>query len=291
VDVFSRDFEEYELRINQRALEAFRDDLGSGDITTEALFKEDANARARIVSEEDCVLAGVLEARTILEDGRLKVSGKKDGDAVKKGDIILSIEGSLKQILARERVSLNYISRMSGIATLSRKLSREHGPHVLFLRKTDPGLLFSEKRAVALGGCRPHRMNLADGIIIKDNHLNQLAKGSDRIGAIEIALARAAKKKARLLEVEVESAREAEVAAKAFKEFGISGVIMLDNMRVADVKKAVKAVKSIKKLTIEASGGITEANIAAYLRAGADYVSTSLFLAAKPCKFKLEVTR
>jgi nicotinate-nucleotide pyrophosphorylase (carboxylating) len=290
VAVFDRDFGPYKARMRQRALEAFRDDLGRGDVTTEAVFKEDSPARAVVIAEEACTLAGVLEARAVLEDGKLKVSGKKDGDPVKKGDTILNVEGSLKQMLARERVSLNYLSRMSGIATLSRKLFKEHGPRVLFLRKTDPGLLFSEKRAVSLGGCLSHRLNLSDGILIKDNHLDQLAKGSDRVTAIKTAIARAAKVKTELLEIEVESVREAEAAAKTFKGLGIGGVIMLDNMSVADVKNAVKVVKSISKsITIEASGGITEDNIGDYLRAGADYASTSLFLAARPCRFNLEV--
>jgi nicotinate-nucleotide pyrophosphorylase (carboxylating) len=290
--MFSRDLSKYEEAIKQRALEAFRDDLGEGDITSDYVLL-DSPARAVILAEEDCTVAGVLEATTILTAGGLTVSGKEDGSEAKSGDEIMLIEGSVRQILARERVTLNYLSRMSGIASLSSKLSKKHGKRVLFLRKTDPGLLFSEKRAVSLGGCLPHRMNLSDGILIKDNHISQLAKSGDRIGAIKAAINRVHEHRPDpklMFEVEVESAEEAEVAAFEFRKLHITGIIMLDNMQPAEVKNAVKAAKSAEPgVVIEASGGITEENIGAYLKAGADFVSTSIFMAAKPAKFKLEI--
>ncbi len=296
---FERGFDVYRTGIMQRALEAFRDDLGAGDITTEAVLTENPIARAEIIAEEDCVLAGVLEARAIFEKGKLTVTGKTDGDAVKTGQKILKLEGPIGEILSRERVSLNYLSRMSGIATISRELYNKHGPRVLFLRKTDPGLLLSEKRAVALGGCLPHRINLSDGILIKDNHINQLAEKLGRKKAIRLAISRAdehigkqqPKKRQMPIEIEVESVQEAEIAAREFREIGGIDIIMLDNMGLAEVKKSAKAIKSISKnIIIEASGGITNENIGDYLRAGADYVSTSLFMAARPCKFKLELS-
>jgi len=291
-ELYSRDFSPYEQQIKTRAIEAFKDDLGAGDITSDAVL-EDVPARAVVIAEEKCLLAGVLEAKAILDNGGVTLIGKGDGENVTKGEEIFVLEGSLKEILARERLVLNYITRMSGIATLSRKLSKKHGKKILFLRKTDPGLLFSEKRAVALGGCLPHRINLADGILIKDNHINQLAKSSDRILAIEEAIMRADEyrtgKKSLPIEIEVESVEEAQTAAKKFKGIPGPNILLLDNMPHKQVKKAVSAVRLIGDTIIEASGGITEKNIKDYLKAGADYVSTSLFVSAKPCKFKLEM--
>lgn len=290
--MFFRDFSKYEEAIKQRALEAFKDDFGEGDITSDYVLL-DSLAKAAIIAEEDCTVAGVLEASAIFTAGGLTVSGKEDGSEAKTGEEIMYIEGSARQILARERVALNYLSRMSGIATLSSALSRKHKRRVLYLRKTDPGLLFSEKRAVSLGGCLPHRINLSDGILIKDNHIAQLAKSGDRTGAIRAAISRAHEHRldpGLMFEVEVESAEEAEAAALEFRKLHIDGVIMLDNMKPAEVKTAVKAAKSAEPgVVIEASGGITEENIGAYLKAGADFVSTSIFMGAKPAKFKLEI--
>ncbi len=302
--VYDRDFGIYEERIKQRALEAFADDINGGDITTKAVFgiREKHTAGAVIVAEEDCTLAGILEARAILEDGGLKVSGKRDGEDVKRGDVVLTVEGPLHEILARERVVLNYIIQMSGIATISRRLFRRHGRRVLFLRKTNPGLLLSEKRAVRLGGCLPHRINLSDGILIKDNHIEELAKESGREMAIKTAIMRADRyrretlwrrnKKLLPIEIEADSLEDAVVAAKELSKLRGPNIIMLDNMTPEYVRKAVRKIREIGgNIIIEASGGITEETIDDYLRAGADCVSTSLFISAKSCRFRLDIIR
>lgn len=292
LSLYERDFSEYEGSIRERAIQAFKDDLGDGDITTIAVFKEDRESRAVMIAEEPCVLAGILEARAILEDGKLEVSGKSDGDEVEVGETVLTVKGSLKQILARERTSLNYLSRMSGIATLSKKLYEQHGKRILFLRKTDPGLLFSEKRAVALGGCLPHRINLSDGILIKDNHIDELVKGGRRLDAIRTAILRAdgfRTGKNLPIEIEADTVEEARFAAEELEDMQGPNIIMLDNMRPQEMKRAVALVRAANsEVIIEASGSITEENIKDYLETGADCVSTSLFLSAKPCKFKLE---
>ncbi|MEO0249336.1 MAG: carboxylating nicotinate-nucleotide diphosphorylase [candidate division WOR-3 bacterium] len=290
------EFGKYGEQIKKSAIEAFKEDAGYGDVTTDALFPQDRASRALVVAEEDCILAGLLEAREILETGGLRVSGKADGTVAKKGDVVLRIFGSVKEILARERIVLNYISKMSGIATLSRKLYKKYGKRVAFLRKTDPGLMFSEKRAVALGGCMPHRMNLSDGILIKDNHLDELAKKGNRVTAIIKALIFAdeyrAKHRYMPIEIEVESLREAMIAAGVFVKLRGPNIILLDNMSPKDVKVASHVIKKRCPNTIvEASGGITEKNIGAYLKAGADYVSTSIFASARPCRFKLEISK
>lgn len=319
MELYSRDFSEYEEMIKERALQAFQDDLGEGDITTDAVLQgRDQEAKAIITAEEDCVLAGILEARAILEDGGFSVSGKKDGEPASKGDIVLTIKGPLREMLARERVSLNYLSRMSGIATLSRRLSERHGKRVLFLRKTGPGMLFSEKRAVGLGGCLPHRLNLSDGILIKDNHIDALAGGTNRLEAISLAISRASdyktcikdagtlhlgegknflltdskNKKVRKIpiEVEVETVEEAQYAAEEMLGLAGPNIIMLDNMKLPEVKRAAQIIRSTNAgIVIEASGGINEENIKDYMDAGADYVSTSMFMSARPCGFKLEI--
>lgn len=312
MNIYQRDPSDYEEAIKEKALLAFREDLGGGDITTEAVFgKENPKAEAVIIAEEDCTLAGILEAKAILEDGKLKVSGKRDGDAIEKGEEILRIKGPLKEILSRERVCLNYITRMSGIATLSRKLAEKHDKRVLFLRKTDPGLLFSEKRAVALGGCLPHRMSLEDGILIKDNHIDELAKRSNRLEAIRKAINRSAESRALYLqdksknfllqgdeskkiripiEIEVDTVEEAQYAAEEFTGLEGPNIILLDNMNLRAIKRASDLIKQTNaEIIIEASGGIKEDDIQDYLDAGADYISTSLFVRAEPCSFKLEV--
>ncbi len=290
---FKRDVARYEPAIRKRALEAFRDDLGSGDATTEAVITQDRAARAVIEAEGNCTLAGILEAKTIFEDGGLKVTGKKDGDEARKGETILTIEGSVKELLARERTALNYLARMSGMATLSRQISKKHGHRVLFLRKVDPGLLFSEKRAVAAGGCLTHRMNLADGILIKDNHLKALwALSGDKTEAVEEAVKRASKNRRGNvpIEIEVETLEQARAAAKALDVVIGTRVIMLDNMPPSQVRKAGRIIRGVDdSIIIEASGGITRPRIGDYLKAGADYVSTSIFLAAKPCRFRMEM--
>ena len=296
-EVYDRDLKRYEERIRQRALEAFADDIDGGDITTEAVFgAESPTARAAIVAEEECRLAGVLEARTILEDGGLSVSGKEDGDDVKEGETVLTIEGPLKEMLARERVVLNYIIQMSGIATVSRRLCEKHGKRILFLRKTNPGLLFSEKRAVRLGGCLPHRANLSDGILIKDNHIEELAKGGDRETAIREAIANADEyrrsKRFLPIEIEADSLEDAKIAAEELSKLRGPNMIMLDNMAPSQIKEGAQMIKAVgRDIIVEASGGITEDTIGDYLEAGADYVSTSLFVSARSCKFKMEIIR
>lgn len=289
---YERDFKTVEKIIKKRALEAFKDDLGSGDVTTDAVFSGDnPEARAVIVAEEFLVLAGLLEAETILAEGKISSFGRKDGDKIKKGETILTIKGPLKEILARERVILNYLSRMSGIATVSNRLFKQHGKRVAFLRKTDPGLLFSEKRAVALGASLPHRLNLSDGILIKDNHLDRLS--DSRIESIKLAISRAAKTKAKLsLEIEVDTEEEAELAAKELSKIQGPRMILLDNMSIEKVESCAGKIRSIdSEIIIEASGGISEEQIASYLEAGADVVSSSLFLQARPAKLKLEIIR
>lgn len=296
---YKTDLSEYLDKIKSRAIDAFLDDLGDGDVTTSALFKKDADAQAKIVAEEECVVAGIIEARHIFESAGLNVIGKDGGSEVSEGELVMQVSGSLKEILARERICLNYLSRMSGIATYSRKLSDTYGARILFLRKTDPALLFSEKLAVSLGGCLPHRMNLSDAILIKDNHLDELEKriskseALPRIAAIGKAISLAAKtrKENMAIEIEVETRDEAKAAAEHLLAVAPPKIIMLDNVPFPNISQIVKTIKKIDSaIVVEASGGITADLIEQYLASGADYVSTSSFLNAKTVPFKLALT-
>ncbi len=286
---FDRDLSKYEAEVKERALVALQEDLGGGDITTALLFPGTLKGTAAVIAESDCVLAGVLEARAIFEDAGLCVSASKDGEEIKKESRVMKISGDIRSVLSRERTALNYLSRMSGIATMSRMLYNQHGPRVLFPRKVDPGLLLSEKRAVALGGCLPHRLNLSDGVLIKDNHLAALRSSTK--DPIREAIRRASQGALRgTIEIEVETVEEGIRAAEEFSKLQIRGIILADNMEVGAIGRLSRAVKGIDpSILIEASGGIGEGDIKRYLKAGADYVSTSIFLTAPPCSFTLEV--
>lgn len=277
MDEFDRDMRTYEEAIKERALESLKDDVAYGDITTDSLFDSDFDGSAVIIAKTPCVLAGLLEAKTIFDDGGIAITkSMKEGSQVKAGDKVMRLHGPVKEILKRERTALNYIQRMSAIATKSGELSKKWGKRVSFLRKCDPGLLYSEKRAVMIGGCMTHRINLSDGYLIKDNHLVFLENVKEAIGKIS--------KKARgFVEIEVSDFDVAVAAAKTFKKLGLKGGILLDNMGIKEVKKAVNGIRKINgHIIIEASGGIDEKNIGDYLKTGVDFVSTSILVTNAP---------
>jgi nicotinate-nucleotide pyrophosphorylase (carboxylating) len=235
-----------------------REDLGKGDITSKALLGKD-KAEAVIIAKEDCVLAGLEEAQGIFRLLGLKASTVfVDGQRVKKDDRVLRIEGLAKSILAGERVALNFIMRMSGIATMTRNLvqrCKEINPDVVVAatRKTTPGFRYYEKKAVTLGGGYPHRYGLDSEFLIKDNHL-------ELVGSITEAVNRAkAKGKGKKIEVEVTNEQEALEAARSGAD-----IIMLDNMMPEVGEGIAKKIREISDASIEASGGITPDNIEGY---------------------------
>jgi len=295
MDEFQRDLTDYEEDIKQRALHALRDDIRSGDITTDALFEQDHKlVDAEIIVKAPGVLAGILEASAIFEDGRLDISySKKDGDNINNNEVIMKLSGSSKEILKRERTALNYLQRMSGIATLSKRFADKYQGKIAFLRKTDPGLLYSEKRAVKMGGCLTHRIGLFDGYLIKDNHIKARAKESnDREKAIRESITSIYKKdSAKLIEIEINALESATVAAETFKELDCKGAVLLDNMSPEEISKGVEKIRSIyNNIIIEASGRIDESNIDSYLKTGVDFVSTSYLLyGSKPLDMSLRV--
>jgi len=236
------------------------EDIGSGDITSELVVPADAKARGRIVCKEPCVLAGAKEASQVFKDlGAKALVRKRDGSRVKKGDVVLEVQGTARALLAGERLALNIIMRMSGIATLTDSLvrkCRKINPKVKVAatRKTTPGFREFEKRAVELGGGWPHRMGLYDAILIKNNHI-RIA------GDVRTAMVRARKKShGRKIEIEVETPEQAYTALENGAD-----IIMLDNFEPAEAGRLIRELKKNRHgLLIELSGGIRPDNIEKY---------------------------
>ncbi len=236
------------------------EDLGEeGDITSDSLFT-DESAEGKIIVKEDCIVAGLEEAEMIFKKSNVNITFKvKDGDFIKKGTIVAIINGQARSILKLERIVLNIIGRMSGIATETRKLvelCRQHNTNVTIAatRKTTPGFRKYEKKAVEIGGGEPHRFGLFDAVMIKDNHIKL-------IGSVEKAIKITKNRvKSKIIEVEVENEEDAITAAKLYVD-----VIMLDNF---DPKSAEAVTNKVKKINpnilVEISGGINVDNIADY---------------------------
>ncbi len=237
-----------------------REDVGKkGDITSDALFTKEI-ARAVIIAKENCVVAGLYEAQQVFS----KVGASahlfiKDGETVRKGNPVLEIQGTARSLLKGERLALNFIGRMSGIATETKKLvmrGRKINPKVTIAAtlKTTPGFRVFEKKAVILGGGEPHRYGLYDAVLIKDNHL-QLSK------SIEEAIVKTRRKLPRQpIEIEVENEADAITAARLNVE-----IIMLDNFNPQMGKNVARKIRQINPtVLIEVSGGITSENIEKY---------------------------
>ncbi|HII79817.1 MAG TPA: carboxylating nicotinate-nucleotide diphosphorylase [Methanosarcina sp.] len=269
-----------------REIESFiEEDLGYDDVS--CTIVPDRPAEAIIFTKEDCTVAGIDEAASIFHYFGIQTETDfKDGDRLKEGDIIFRIRGGAVSILRAERLSLNFLGHLSGIATLTRKCTdivRKHSEttRVACTRKTTPGIRKFEKLAVAAGGGDTHRFNLSDAVMIKDNHI--------KLMGIEEAI-KAARKTSftRKIEVEVESAEDAVLAA----ELEID-IIMLDNMKPDEVKKTLFILKEKglrESVLIEASGGISPENLENYAKTGVDIISMgSLIHKSKWIDFSLEI--
>ena len=250
---------------------AFAEDIGDGDHTTLCCIPEDAMGKSHILIKEDGILAGVEVAKRVFAkfDPTMQVEVLiNDGTPVKKGDIAMVVTAKVRSLLQTERLMLNIMQRMSGIATMTNKyVERLKGTktHVLDTRKTTPGLRMLEKQAVKIGGGMNHRIGLFDMILLKDNHI-------DFCGGITNAITRCheyLKEKGLNLKIEIE-VRNFEELAEAMNCGGINR-IMLDNFSVADTKKAVDIVGG--KFETESSGGITFDTIRDYAECGVDFIS------------------
>ena len=250
---------------------ALAEDLGKGDVTTEALIPGLQQGTGFIVAKQEGILAGAGVAKQVFQrvDAELEVELLlEDGARVEPGSKVAKVIGSIASILKAERVALNFLQRLSGIASeTDRYVARVEGLPVRIMdtRKTTPGLRLLEKYAVKVGGGKNHRMNLADGILIKDNHLAAL--GGQGLQIKEI-VARARRNSPRQLTVEVEVATVSEALEAV--EAG-ADVIMLDNMNLEDMRQAVELIAG--RALIEASGGITLDNVRAVAETGVDFIS------------------
>lgn len=266
---------------------ALREDIGDGDITGALLFEKDIVAGGHIIAKEPCILAGIDVARWVFDTLDEKIDFRpfcKDGDSVGKDKKIASIRGSAKNILTAERTALNFLGRLSGIATLTGefvKAVKGTGAEIFDTRKTTPGLRELEKYAVRLGGGTNHRMGLWDQILIKDNHLAAL-----KTNAVKDAVRKAKDRHYKNIEVEVDNLKEFKDALEAGAD-----IIMLDNMRIEDIKKAIKLSKK-REVVLEASGGVTLDNIRNIAKTGVDRISIgSLTHSAQSIDFSLEICR
>lgn len=248
---------------------AIEEDIGNGDITTAFLIPEDSESRALIIAKGNFVVAGIPFIKEVFSflDREMRFNVFiNDGAKVMKGDVIAEVSGRTKVLLSGERVSLNILQRLSGIATLTDMfVEKVKGLHakIVDTRKTTPGLRFMEKYAVRLGGGNNHRFGLFDGILIKDNHI-------EAVGSITEAL-RLASEGHHLakIEVEVENLNDLKKAVE-----GGADIVMLDNMSIQDMKEAVNIVRTSKKdVTLEASGNVSLDNVREVAETGVDLIS------------------
>lgn len=260
---------------------AFAEDIGDGDHTTLCCIPEDAVGKSHLLIKEDGILAGVEVAKRVFArfDDTLKVEVfMDDGSEVKKGDIAMLVTGKTRSLLQTERLMLNIMQRMSGIATTTRKyVDLLKGTHtkVLDTRKTTPGMRMLEKQAVKIGGGVNHRIGLFDMILLKDNHV-------DFAGGIRNAIDKCHKyldEKSLNLKIEIE-VRNFDELEQVFERGGVDR-IMLDNFTVADTKKAVDMIAG--KYETESSGGITFDTIRQYAECGVDFVSVGALTHSVKC--------
>lgn len=264
------------VNIDTYILNALREDITSEDVTTNAIMPNPRRGMAELICKEDGVICGLgVFERTfeLLDDTACFETTLKDGDFVKKGQVMGVIRGDIRALLSGERTALNYLQRMSGIATFTRELANELKgckTKLLDTRKTTPNMRPFEKYAVKVGGGTNHRYNLSDGILIKDNHIG--AAGSI---AKAVAMAKEYAPFVRKIEVEVESLEQLDEAIKAGAD-----IIMLDNMDNETMKEAVKRVAG--RAETECSGNVTKERLAEIADIGVDYVSSGALTHSAP---------
>ncbi|MFP4065035.1 MAG: carboxylating nicotinate-nucleotide diphosphorylase [Bacteroidales bacterium] len=255
------------IYLDRLIMQALEEDLGSGDITTNSVVPPETRISGRFTMKEEGVVCGLTVAQRVFARLTPDISfipRCKDGDKMKAGSMIAGISGPAKGILSGERLALNFLQRLSGIATKTQSLVSQvaaTGTKIVDTRKTTPGLRILEKYAVRTGGGQNHRMNLADGVLIKDNHIR--AAGGI-IPAIEAARDKAPR--TLKIEVEVESIREVEQALKAGAD-----IIMLDNMPTELMAKAVKLING--RALVEASGNMDNKDLREVANTGVDMIS------------------
>ena len=255
---------------------ALQEDITSEDVSTNAVMRSAVKGTVDLIAKEDGIIAGLdVYARVFqILDEKTEISFNfKDGDAVKKGDLLGTVTGDIRVLLSGERVALNYLQRMSGIATYTKQVSKLlEGSKVTLLdtRKTTPNCRVFEKYAVRIGGGCNHRYHLSDGVLLKDNHIG--AAGSV---AKAVAMAKEYAPFVRKIEIEVETMEQVKEAVEAGAD-----IIMLDNMTPEMMKEAVELIAG--RAQTECSGNITKENIAKILETGVDFVSSGALTHSAP---------
>ena len=255
---------------------ALQEDITSEDVSTNAVMRSAVKGTVDLIAKEDGIIAGLdVYARVFqILDEKTEISFNfKDGEAVKKGDLLGTVTGDIRVLLSGERVALNYLQRMSGIATYTKQVSKLlEGSKVTLLdtRKTTPNCRVFEKYAVRIGGGCNHRYNLSDGLLLKDNHIG--AAGSV---AKAVAMAKEYAPFVRKIEIEVETMEQVKEAVEAGAD-----IIMLDNMTPEMMKEAVELIAG--RAQTECSGNITKENIAKILETGVDFVSSGALTHSAP---------
>ena len=255
---------------------ALQEDITSEDVSTNAVMRSAVKGTVDLIAKEDGIIAGLdVYARVFqILDEKTEISFNfKDGEAVKKGDLLGTVTGDIRVLLSGERVALNYLQRMSGIATYTKQVSKLlEGSKVTLLdtRKTTPNCRVFEKYAVRVGGGQNHRYNLSDGVLLKDNHIG--AAGSV---AKAVAMAKEYAPFVRKIEIEVETMEQVKEAVEAGAD-----IIMLDNMTPEMMKEAVELIAG--RAQTECSGNITKENIAKILETGVDFVSSGALTHSAP---------
>jgi nicotinate-nucleotide pyrophosphorylase (carboxylating) len=267
---------------------ALKEDIGAGDVTTDFFVPETLHATGRIIAHEKAVVAGTGPAAEVFRrvDPAMDVQiSRRDGDDVDAGDIIIEVRGIARSILKAERVALNFLQRLCGIATLTREFVNAIGndsAKILDTRKTTPGLRTLEKAAVVAGGGVNHRFGLYDMVLVKDNHLAALEGLSSFADGI-----RRLRQERPNIRIEVEADDLEQV--RAFVEMDGIDVILLDNMTPAQIREAVALRRN--RIKFEASGGITLKNVKRFAATGVDYISIgALTNAARAVDIGLEMT-
>lgn len=264
------------MQADQLIRMALQEDITSEDVSTNAVMPTATKGTVDLIAKEDGVVAGLdIYARvfTILDEKTEIDFHCKDGDEVKKGDLMATVTGDIRVLLSGERVALNYLQRMSGIATYTRQVAKLlEGSNVTLLdtRKTTPNCRVFEKYAVRVGGGCNHRYNLSDGVLLKDNHIG--AAGSVTKA---VQMAKAYAPFVRKIEIEVETLDQVKEAVEAGAD-----IIMLDNMTPEQMKEAVKIIDGRAKT--ECSGNVTKENIDRLINIGVDYISSGALTHSAP---------
>lgn len=264
------------LNADELILSALREDITSEDITTNSVMREYQLGEVELICKQDGVIAGLdIFKRTFeLLDSKTEVTfTKKDGDTVKNGDKIGVVRGDIRVLLSGERTALNYLQRMSGIATYTRSIAdllKGSKTKLLDTRKTTPNMRVFEKYAVKVGGGYNHRYNLSDGILLKDNHIGAAGGVKEAV-----QMAKEYAPFVRKIEIEVENIDMLKEALDAGAD-----IIMLDNMSVEDMKEAVKLVSG--KAETECSGNVTKENVERLVDIGVDYISSGALTHSSP---------